>query len=650
MKSKTSFFNATVFWNIVKRFWPIFAAYFVTWFISVPMSLNSALNWLAETGETSDMPITAATHVMSGTGSLVPIMTAAFALLFAMAAFSYLYNAKSVSMMCSLPIKREGIFLSVFTTGLAGMLMSNVIIFLITWAVEAAYGAVMMTYLWQWLAIVTLCSLFFYGLAVLCASFTGNILVLPCVYLVLNFTVAVVEYCVRMVLSGVYFGINTSSQITLGVFSPMYKLVVDGGSQYDFNVSGDLTGFTYGLWLPLIIFGLVGIAFSVCAMLLIKHRRMESAGDVVAVSPLKPVFKYCLTLGCALVIGVIINWVIFYNIDNPVKDGTAILIACMIFGAFIGYFAAEMLISRTLKVFRGRVWTGFAVSCLVILAFMLSCSFDVFGFEHRIPDVSEVKSVSVTANYSERLELSEAENIEAIIELHRSIVDNKQLYREFSVVVDSTDPDVYNDYAYWAYDYGYYGSYGSVQVEIDYNLKNGKVLSRRYTLYSAVKADDIQKLSDIVNSKEAVADRKKLNIAVTAENVSYGTITYYDAEKNEYNNFELTPEETIDLYTNCVLPDISSGALGNIWLDNLVKVNDLSYKEAVTNCLFNFELSKRVDTGDYNYEYFETTVTVNADNTIAWLEAHGIEPIAANTQLTGTKTSDNQAKLVDEGK
>lgn len=634
MKSKTSFFNGTVFWNIVKRFWPIFAAYFVTWLISLPMSLNSALNWMVETGETSDMPITAATHVMSGTGTLVPIMTAAFGLLFAMAAFSYLYNAKCVSMMCSLPIKREGIFLSVFSTGLAGMIVSNVTIFLVTWAVEAAYGVVIMTYLWQWLAIVTLCTVFFYGFAVLCASFTGNILVLPCVYLVLNFTVAVVEYFVRLILSGVYYGINPSSRITLSAFSPLYKLVVDGGPQYVYSASGDLVGFTYGLWLPLIIFGAVGIAFSVCAMLLIKHRRMESAGDVVAVNPLKPVFKYCLTLGCALVIGVIINWVIFYNIDNPVKDGTAILIVCMIFGAFIGYFAAEMLIRRTLKVFHGRVWTGFAVSCLVVLIFMLSCSFDIFGFEHRIPDASEVESVLVTFNYSETLELSEPENIEAVLELHRSIIDNKQLYQNYSGADDDTDPDVYNDYAYWAYDYG---GYGSVQVQIDYNLRNGKTLSRAYTLYSAVKSDDIQKLSDIINSKEAVEIRKMLSVAVTTQNVSYCTITSYDAESDEYNNFELTPEEAVDLYTNGVLPDIASGALGNIWLDNTVKVNGLSYKEAVTNCNFSFELNERVSTGEYNYEYFETTITVNAEKTLAWLEAYGIEPTAVSTQNAGVK-------------
>ena len=50
----------------------------------------------------------------------------------------------------------------------------------------------------------------------------------------------------------------------------------------------------------------VGVVFAVCAYLLLQHREMERSGDVIAVRQLRPAALYGFTIGCALVIGVLL--------------------------------------------------------------------------------------------------------------------------------------------------------------------------------------------------------------------------------------------------------------------------------------------------------------------------------------------------------
>lgn len=45
-----------------------------------------------------------------------------------------------------------------------------------------------------------------------------------------------------------------------------------------------------------------GIVFAALALLVFRRREMERSGDVIAVKPLRPVFLYCFTIGCAIVL------------------------------------------------------------------------------------------------------------------------------------------------------------------------------------------------------------------------------------------------------------------------------------------------------------------------------------------------------------
>ncbi len=607
MKSKTSYFNRTLFTNLYKRFWPIFLAYILVWAAVLPIGLNSNLRWNSYS-DAEFNPILRAAYYVLTTGYLGgALISAVFAMLIAMAAFSYLYNSRSVSMMCSLPIKREGVFISVFTAGFVGMFVSNILIILITLAIEAMYGAVGISYLLQWFAMVFLCNLFFYGFATLCASLTGHILVMPVVFIILNFTAFVVETIIRTVTSFFIYGVSSSGLLSTGnllYLTPILRLTATKGiytSGVDLpNGAFQPMSYQYLDWKILGLYALVGIVFAVLAMLLIRHRRMETAGDVVAVKPLKPIFKYCLTLGCALVFGAILFSI---TISNGSRVGSVsnmlIMLVYMLIGAFIGYFAAEMLMQKTLRVFAGKNWIGLLITAAVITGLMFCGEYDVFGYEKRLPNASEVQGVSISVMGEEAL-LELPENIEAAISLQNDIVTNKAKNEE---LLQSPD-----------YDYNTYN------VNFVYTMKNGKLIERYYNLCYEQNGD-IAKLNSLMNFKEAIDNRKAIDVEVNAENVSDAYIDYFDKNAMTHTSLQLSSEDAYELYSACIVPDIDDENLGKIWLNS----DSTDYLNTVYSCRINMNFSQRISDGKYKSDYFYTTATVNSQRTNQWLKEHGIE-------------------------
>lgn len=632
MKSKTSYFNRTLFLNLLKRNWPIFAAYLIVWLIIMPISLANTIQYNALTlASTSDIRVFVAAaghHILSAGLYGGVIMSGVFGILIAMAAFNYLYNARSVSTMCSLPIKREGVFLSVFTSGLTAMFAINVIVFLITLCVEAAYGmlALGVGYALSWLAMVCLTNLFFFGFSALCASFTGNVFTLPLVYVVLNFTAYVVELLVKTVMRLFIYGVSARGADTFMTFSPPVYLYLHTSVESILeplgNGSYNEIGCWYNGWLALIVYAAAGIAFAVLAMVIIRHRRMEAAGDVVALKPLKPVFKYCLSVGCALVLGIVIYETVFSSVTTLYGvEAMLFMLLFMLFGAFVGYFAAEMLTQKTLHVFSGKNWLGMGVTALLIIALMVGGEYDVFGIERKLPDANEVKGVSIQCS-GEPVLLEEPENIKAAIKLQSDIISHKDLNEAYT--------GNYNE----AYNY----------VSFVYTYENGKTFSRDYNIYTSA-SKDVYTLNDLMNVKEAVDYRKDLSIPVNVGTIADAYVNYFDKVENAYKTEELSAEKAYQLYNECILPDIDDGTLGKIWL-----VTDDNYYANVYDCTINLSVEKRLSDDNYKSDYFYTTLTLNSARTTKWLSDNlGLEPctMGESRDIINAQT-DSESKLYAE--
>lgn len=128
-----------------------------------------------------------------------------------------------------------------------------------------------------------------------------------------------------------------------------------------------------------------------------------------------------------------------------------------LFGGLITYFIAEMVINKTVWVF--RYYKGFFIFALAALLFIGALKVDIIGFESRVPSLSNVKSFSF--NSGSENQYNDQNNIFAISKFHQTIIDQKDYFEAFEQNNDR---------------------FNSRSVQIVYHLKNNRTVSRSYTV------------------------------------------------------------------------------------------------------------------------------------------------------------------------
>ena len=531
-----------LFKSSLKRFWPLWTAHFAVWFIILPVVV--LINNISGTYYRNFT-----LELLDGVIGFPSVIFAfVMAILSAMAMYSFMYASRSTGLIASLPVKREAVFGSAFTAGRLPVVGWNLVIALLTLLCSLGCGGelgLVFKAIAIWFAVYSMEYVVFYGIASLTAMMTGSLLVLPVLYVIFNFLFIGMEQIVRMILSAFVWGMENYGLsavleflcplIFLGShrgmpleFEPGSQLVDPFSGSYDYSAC---TAVSFGSWSVLLIYFAVGIAFPVIALLMFRKHRMESAGDVIAVPCLRPVFKYGVT-ACTALCGGLLLFVIFASVFDSRSAAPFIMIPCMIICAFIGYFGSEMLLKKSFHVFRGG-WTGFIVLSCLCAVFTFCCDTDVLGVGRIVPDPDKVESIEV---YDAGL-ISNRDVIKQFTELQKEIIDDRDRYIE-------------NDNAY---DY----------VMFRYTMKDGSVFSRQYDI-----ADDenYKAYYDIISSPEVQLERFTPSVPVDIEHCTggyfYSTFYSYDEFGNETSHdyrFSLSPDQAVDFYQNALIPDIKSG-------------------------------------------------------------------------------------------
>ena len=168
-----------------RRFWPLLFGYAVLWLCALPLALWSRRDYL---NPRRPMEVMASVSgYLNGSAKATIFVSAFFAVLLAMALFSYLMNSRSVGLMHSLPITRGRQFATHFVVGVIMFTAVHLAAALLALPVQAALGAVDVRGTWEWFAAAELTSLFFFALAALCAMITGWLLAIPVIYTGINF-------------------------------------------------------------------------------------------------------------------------------------------------------------------------------------------------------------------------------------------------------------------------------------------------------------------------------------------------------------------------------------------------------------------------------------------------------------------------------
>lgn len=617
MKSRTSLFNLTIFCNFLKRYWLMWVGYCGLLLFSVCLPLLDALQEYARWPDSYSTAYAGCGRLLGSIETFPLLISLLGCGVIAAISFSYLYNSRHVGMMNSLPIRRETLFCSVILADMAGLLLADLAVVLVCLAMEAAFGVVNFYAIGVSLLVLVLENVLFLGFAVFCCMLTGNIFAGPAVYLIFNFTAVAVEFMGTYLLSNLQFGNGGAMAVghaywlspPVWLVSRLQCAVVDGPAEaYQLTGLGGLSAYA-----------LAGVVFGVLALLLYRKRRMETAGDMVSIEFLKPVFKVCASLAGALGLACLVKDSLS-NLNTSGVTGLAYLCALMVIGGVIGWFIAQMLVEKTIHVFN-HGWKGVGVMSLLFVLFLCGAEFDWYGYERNIPETDRVESVTLSCSTAPSAVLETPESIDLVTQLHRSIVDHKDLHEQAE-----------RDYA------------SRQNISLSYQLKNGKYLHREYWIDAGEDAyldhgSDLWMLEAAVNTPEAIQDRYVVDFPVSAGNITECYIAYIGGETMEWTDFyDLTPAEQARLYNECVLPDLQDGTLGYI---NVVENDD--YANYKYDCSIRFELRYPKGSGEeaahrnytywttqdgvtYYHTYFTLYLTTDAARTVEFLNDHGIFP------------------------
>ncbi|WP_163536630.1 hypothetical protein [Gracilibacillus sp. YIM 98692] len=364
--------------------------------------------------------------------------------------FRFMQVKGSADFMASLPLKRGNLFNQQF---LIGYILMVVPLSVITIILLVMQGMMDVGYIYsyadisKWLLITFVYQSFIYVFTVLIGVLTGISAVQAGLsYIFLLFPAGIIALVIinlEMLLKGFYVGFFWEEEVA------KYSPLLDAIQIYEDDIS----------YLRLGVYIVLTIITYVLAKLFYQIRYVESASQALAFPKLKPIFKFGVTL-CFMLLGgayfglmqsKLIGWILFGYL----------------FGAFIGYLLAEMLIQKTWRVF--HYWKGFlayiGVSFIVILTVIL----DLYGYEGRVPEADQIESVFINNGgysyyYREDLEesdlptITDRETIRYVTTLHEVLADSDQTELQRRRIFK---PD-------------------SVNIQFIYFLENGQKLKRKY--------------------------------------------------------------------------------------------------------------------------------------------------------------------------
>lgn len=582
MRSGKSFFNATLYKKNLTRFWPVWALYLVIWMFVLPFDLILS-------GYSDPFLRFSQSHVLHSIVEAGLVLSVAFALFAAVAVWSYLYNNRSACLMHTMPIRREGLFLTNFLSGMTFLAGPNLVIFVLTLLAETLYGCVAVGPLVMWFFAVTLMELFFFCFATFCGMFTGHILGLPAYYGILSALPSALVALLDSAFSRFVFGYDgipglyTLARWLTPIWNLQASLDVRRVEEVVPGAAEEMVRYEFPTLGYILVYAILGLILAGIALIVYRYRHMERSGDAVTVAWVRPVFQYGVAFCCALAFGVL-----FFELFRGVLPETAwTLLVLMLLSGTVGYFLARMILDKTFRVF--RCWKG----CLPFLAalVLLVCimEFDLTGFERKVPEEKQVAAVSVSdlysmpydeAQHSAVLDTGDPEIIRAVLDLHQAVVDNKDALEEQGTYYNETQGT----------GGGYYVETGTTKgFYVSYTLKSGDVVTRDYNNIPvrAGELDDPQtisgKMNALINLPQVVEDDYGLS-EETADHLFAVSLTSYILNE-DYDGYEdvAVSEEAWEEVLNAVRADLAEGNIGRRYLMNDQQrmdncfVNDLTF-------------------------------------------------------------------------
>ncbi len=459
MTSKASSSNKLIhkgfFFSDLKRFWWVSALYTIALLLIMPV--YHLLQSTSEENKWAWNGLKESLNFLPGYSEFQLILIYFVPVFLAVLLFMYLHSGRATATIHSLPVTRNQLF---FTHCAAGIMLLTVPVIITGLALMAVQQTTLLRDIYSvgnilsWMGYTWLFNMLFFALTVFVGMFSGN----PITQGVFTYILIALPYglyeLLRYNLSLLLFGYsNANLHQNLIDSLPIYALLSAYVGEGRFT-GGHIAG---ALIITAIIFAL--------ALLSYRARKLEAAGDVVTFSIVRPIFKYGVTICFMLLVGAY-----FASVS---EESLAVLVFGYLFGSFLGYVIAEMLLKKSFRIWR-RGYKGYLAYALIVVVALFAVQSDVFGFVHRVPDPGDVEEVYF------------GPTIHTWVQMHKSTND-----------ASGSEWELNGDMSGWVFKAPENISHiadlhsqiileedheGSRSQFIVYSLKNGKNLVRQYTI------------------------------------------------------------------------------------------------------------------------------------------------------------------------
>lgn len=601
MKSKTSFFNRTIFIKNILRFWPMWVLYLIILFFMLPVSLyhNTNPDFFVKK-ELAESQLRNVANVVNNGINANFILVFVMAVIFALLIFGYLYNAKSCNMIHALPVSRKELFATGYLNGLLFLIAPQILMFLISLIVCIINHVTNVEPLLYWLVFSVIASFLFLSAAAFCCMLSGNVIAVLIYYVVGNLIYVGIRFLIWAVISTVSYGMEYLLYSLTGfrdsVCSPIVYLVCNMGVKTVSDANGTAVSVAVEGMPVMLLYLIPAVLLLIFAVIFYQKRQLECAGDIVAFRWMNPVFRWVIAFAGGVGLGLIFAGV-FFGSD---RKYAVILILFSAGMTLVFFFLAEMILKKRFRIFRKGIWLEGIVSAAVVLLLIGAVDADLFGVERRIPEADQVQAALLEAPAYDVV-MTDTEQIEELEAAHQSILDHKKEYEDV----------YYNNQSYYVET----GEWMEMTTySITYYLKDGRSLKRSYTIptgdeYRADPSSAVSLLTLLQGDPDAFL---KYSICKNYKDVTYigasmDMVSYDAADGMVYSETRNLDQLQAQTLYEALLQDIMEGNYplnqleGNSSDDNEAYYNTLSFTGQILGDAESIydDLPDGTDTTDY---------------------------------------------------
>ncbi len=491
MKSKISFFNRGIFLNDLKRYGWIGMLYLIALFFMVPLQIlmkyeeqKLYYNDVNTYNKIENLFLFKHTAVQAYSMLIIAVLLAIFL-------FRYMQSKKSCDMLHSLPVKRKTLYTTHIIAGSFLMIVPVVLTGFISYALNIMLdlrSLYTIQDIMYWAGVTLFMGLFIFILSVVVGMLTGNSIIQGIFTYVFLFLPIVTKWLVNFNLEIFIYGFTPKfgSAENFKVLAPILLLF---DNRYEDNKIKLLS---------VIIYSAVTIILYFLGKFLYDKRDLEAATQTVAFLQLRWLFKYLFVFYAMLIGGAYFQ---------QVKRNMPWLFFGYIIGSFFGYIIAEMLLKKSVYVFK-NIKAYFAYVAVISLS-LLFLNIGSSAYEKRIPALDEIENVYFSDSFyfldsgTERDVYKEKDTIQSIHLLHQQLIKDKKKNK-------------YKDTSNWRNEL-----YRSITFE--YRLKNKKEIKRGYT---SIAYDEYKKYFKPI--RESMEDKTNKNPILYATQKDIASIDIQD--------------------------------------------------------------------------------------------------------------------------